>query len=496
MTDRPQHLVDLLLRGIALHHDEHEESSDSIYSLVVFEFPGCYYTSLSYFPTHDGNTPTMRMPIRILSAALLVLTAGQLRADGPAWWPQWRGPSGQGYVDDSKAPLEWSESKNLLWKTKLPGTGHSTPIIWGDRLFLTCANDDGSERLVVCVNTGDGTIVWEKTASKGGADKTHSTSSHATASCVTDGKFVYAFFGTPGLFCYDFAGNLVWRHSFGILTSELGWGIGASPVLFENLVIQNCDNDGPDFLPKGAGRKEAAPASLLALDKITGKVVWETQRNQGRGFGTPVVIPTPSGRIDLVLNGPLGVWGYDPKTGKELWHCSRHPDDDRNKFGEPMPLFNREMSFTAAGRESGFLQAIRLGGSDDITKSGLAWEVRRKGIRDVGSGILVNNYLIYADGRTATLSAYDIQTGKQLFFERTKAPKAKAFYASPVFIQGKVLCLRQDGTTFVLEPGPALKIVRENVLSDGTDFSASPAFADGKMFLRSQQSLYCIAAKK
>jgi outer membrane protein assembly factor BamB len=265
-------------------------------------------------------------------------------------------------------------------------------------------------------------------------------------------------------------------------------------VLFENLVIQNCDNDGAAGL-KGGDPKTAAPDSLVALNKETGGVEWSTPRDQGQGFSTPVLISTPAGRTDLVLNGPLGVWGYDPKTGKELWHCFRHPDDKNCKFGEPMPLFANGTIYTPAGREFGYLQAIKMDGEGDITKSGLAWELPRKGIRDVGSGILVGDCLIYADGRHATFSAHDIKTGKQLFFEYTKVQKGKAFYASPVLLNGKVLCLRQDGHTFVLEPGPTLNIVRENVLSDGTDFSASPAIADGRMYLRSQTHLYCIGTK-
>src|SRR5262249_34406574 len=158
---------------------------------------------------------------------------------------------------------------------------------------------------------------------------------------------------------------------------------------------------------------------------------------------------------------------YDPKKGTELWHCFRHPDEDQNKFGEPLPLFNGDTLFTAAGRERGFLQAIKLGGDGDITQSGLAWEVRRTGIRDVGSGILVGNYLIYADGRGATLSAHDItKSGKQVFSEappkvRSKTPPA--FYASPILLNGKVLCLHSEGITFVLEPGPELKILNRNI---------------------------------
>jgi outer membrane protein assembly factor BamB len=440
----------------------------------------------------------MRTAFRLLPA--LLICASPAFADAPGYWPQWRGPTGQGYANDDRVPLEWSATKNLLWKTKLPGAGHSTPIIWGDRAFLTCCNTNGSQRWIVCVNAKSGEIVWEKIVYKGGPDQTYTaTSNHATASCVTDGKYVYAFFGTPGIYCYDFAGNRIWHHSFGIFTSQQGWGVGASPVLFDDLVIQNCDNDFPDFVPKGVNPKDCALPNLVALNKTTGNIVWQTPRNQGRGFSTPVLIPTPNGRTDLVLNGPLGVWGYDPKTGKEQWHCDRHPEEDNNKFGEPMPLFRGDTMFAAAGRDKGYLQAIRLGGEGDVTKSGLEWEVRRPGVRDVGSGILTGDYLIYADGKNGLISTHDIKTGKQLFSQSPPGARGKggaAFYASPIQIQGKVLCLHSSGIAFVLDPGPELKIVRKNTLSDGTDFCASPAIADGKLYLRSQTHLYCIGQKK
>ena len=194
------------------------------------------------------------------TSLVFFLISATASADGPGYWPQWRGPSGQGCVTDSKVPLEWSDSKNLLWKCQLPGAGHSTPVIWGDRAFLTCANGNGSKRWVMCVNTASGKIAWQKLAADAILEKIHNTNSHASPSCVTDGERVYAFFGTPGLFCYDLDGKLVWHHRFGIFTSLTGWGIGASPVLFENLVIQNCDNDGTRV--RTVSPKDVAPPDL------------------------------------------------------------------------------------------------------------------------------------------------------------------------------------------------------------------------------------------
>src|SRR5262249_15626321 len=156
---------------------------------------------------------------------------------------------------------------------------------------------------------------------------------------------VYAFFGTPGLFCYDFDGKPVWKHSFGVFTSATGWGTAASPFVYEDLVIQNYDNDGPAAAPPGVKAADVAPAALVALDRDTGQDRWRTRRSRGGGFGTPRLVTVAGGRIDLVLNGPDGVVGYDPKTGKERWRCLRFDRNEQHKFGEPMPVNDGEFLY-------------------------------------------------------------------------------------------------------------------------------------------------------
>jgi outer membrane protein assembly factor BamB len=424
----------------------------------------------------------------------LVLTPSLRAGDG---WPQWRGPGGQGHSDDSQVPLRWSSRENLLWKADLPGFGNSTPIIWGDRIFLTAASTSGKdrnprpdERHVLCVRASDGNPLWDQVAYKGDVpDRTHDWNGYASASCATDGARVYAFFGTPGLFCYDVDGKLLWKHSFGVFTSQTGWGTAASPFLFEDLVIQNCDNDGPAFLPRGTSPDAAAPMALIALDKETGKERWRAERNQGRGFSTPLLVPMPDGRVDLVLNGPRGVWAYDPHTGKEVWHCERHDrasKDEQSKFGEPLPVFNHDTLFAASGRPGPF-QAIRLGGS----KPDVLWEASRKGSRDVSSPLLWQDR-IYAADKDGTLACLDAASGKILFKERLGA----SAQASPVAVRGKLLYLLENGETVVLEPAATYKEVGRNTLEDGTSFRASPSIVDGRLFLRSQAHLFCIGEKK
>jgi outer membrane protein assembly factor BamB len=436
----------------------------------------------------------MRLASRGFALILTLLVVAPVLSDSTSaekrTWAQWRGPSGQGYVEDTRVPLTWSSAQNLLWKIELPGAGNSTPIVWGDRLFLTAAGAKGDERYVLCIKTSDGSVLWRQTASRGvEAGKTHNWNGYASASCATDGTHVYAFFGTPGLFCYDFDGKLIWKHNFGVFTADTGWGSAASPIVVDDLVIQNCDNSGVKGLAKDRKPDEAAPMALIALDKKTGKEVWRTERNQGKGWSTPVLIPAKD-RSELVLNGPHGVWSYDPRSGKELWHCERHKGDDKALFGEPIPAFDRDKLVMLSGRPGPML-GVRLGGSGDVTKTNILWDVTRKKGRVVGSPLLWKELVYVGDGQ-GYLSCNDASTGEVLWSERVGA---KPLSASPVLVQEKLLFLMEDGQSFVLEPGRTFKLVGTNTLGDGTDFRASPVIVDGRLFLRSQSHLYCVGAK-
>src|SRR5262249_37397268 len=238
---------------------------------------------------------------------------------------------------------------------------------------------------------------------------------------------------TPGLFCYDVEGKFLWKHDFGVFTSETGWGTAASPFLFEDLVIQNCDNDGPAALPPGS-KGPAAPMALVALAKVTGEVRWERRRTRGRGFSTPRRVGTPDGRTALVLNGPDGVWAYDPRGGQEVWHCARKGKRDQAKFGEPVPVANGTLLVAASGRP-GPCQAIRLGGKGDVTRTHVLWTLDRKN-RDVSSQILWDD-LLYAADTKGVLTCYDVKTGRVVYSERV-SPDAKSL-ASPVAVRGKLL---------------------------------------------------------
>lgn len=427
---------------------------------------------------------------RHLVPLLLVLFAGSLLPGkapepdrDPAQWAQWRGPTGQGYVTDDRVPLSWSESENVLWKTRLPGNGNSTPIVWGDRIFLTSAGKEGASRQVLCVRAGDGKILWQQTAAENlPREKTHTWNGYASSSCATDGKHVWAFFGTPGLFCFDIDGKLVWKKTLGTFNSV--WGSAASPFLYENLVIVNCDNDG------GAG---AAPQALIAFDKATGETRWTTPRNQGRGFSTPRLMKVEGGRVDLVLNGPLGTWGYDPATGKERWRCTRG-GSEQAKFGEPIPVDDGQRMFIASGRPGPY-QIVKMPGMGDVTKTHVLYSAVRKGHRDVSSPIIWQGQ-VYAVDRGGILSCYDLATGKETHTETIGNRKNRSL-ASPIAVRGKLLWLLDDGVTVVVEPGAKPKIVGRNKLSgESLDYGASPAVAAGRLYIRSQTYLYCIGEKK
>lgn len=427
----------------------------------------------------------MRCPLPIVRTLLAFALATPILAAPPS--NPLRGPTGQGYFEDDKLPLTWSNDQNLLWKTALPGAGNSTPAIAGDRIFLTGASPKGDERYVVCIRARTGEILWKNTASKGiDAGKTHAMNGYASPSCAADDTHVYAFFGTPGLFCYDFEGKLAWKQSFGVMTTDTGWGISASPILFEDLVIQNCDNSGVAGL-KGEKADTVAAQALIALDKKTGREVWRSERNQGKGFSTPLLMTMPGGRVDLVLNGPHGVWGYDPRTGKEIWHCERHKGQGNALFGEAMPVFDREKMILMSGRP-GPMIAVRLGGSGDVTKTHILWDVPRKTPRDVNSPILWKD-LLYVGDRDGNVTCHDAATGAVVYKERAGK---KCFSASPISVQGKLLFLTEDGTTLVIEPGRELKVLARNSLTDPTEFRASPIVVDGRLYLRSQTTLYCI----
>jgi outer membrane protein assembly factor BamB len=385
-------------------------------------------------------------------------------------WPRWRGPQQNGHTAETDIPVAWSES-DLAWKTQLPGIGQSSPIIWGERIFLTSYLDGGRERLVFCVNRASGEIEWRQTAWKGEPEESHIMNGWASASCVTDGKMAVAFFGRGGIHAYTVDGKPLWSRNLGVF--EGPWGTAACPIMVDDLVIQNCDAD--------------ANACLVAFDKKTGEDVWRTRRRDYRGWSTPIVLNTGA-RRELVLNGHEGVQAYDPATGRELWFCQ-----SLKGRGEPTVTPAGNGLCVVNGLTGGEIYLVRPGGDGDVTETHMPWHTPRLGARDTPSPIVVGRYIIVTDmGGVAT--CYDAVGGSTHWKKRLPGK----YSASPISAGGLAYFLNEEGKTFVVEPGPELKVVAENKLPTGPEeiFRATPTPSAGQLFLRSTTTLYCVGKKR
>lgn len=437
---------------------------------------------------------------RITSLALLVFLS-LTTVGSAANWPQWRGPDGSGISNEKNLPAEWSPGKNIKWKTPIAGRGHSSPIVWDKYIFVTTAVEGepvsgakaakhtiegkewvhpdsvGADRQhtfkVVALDRDSGKILWETVAWEGTPyDNRHRKSSYAASTPATDGKMVYAFFGTEGLYAYDYKGKLAWKAQLGNLAT-LGMGTAASPILYENLVIVQCDEDNGEA------------SFIVALDKKTGKEAWRTPRTKIQvSWSTPLLVRTPK-RAELIASGTEFVISYDPATGKELW---RHKGLESNAI--PSPVANSEMVYVVAGYPAKIAMAIKLGGSGDLTGTpNVPWKYA-KGTAYVPSPILYGDYLYLTTDR-GILTAIDAKTG-EVKYEGGRIPIPATFTASPVAFEGKILMTSEDGDTFIVKAGPKHEILGTN--SIGEAVYASPAIADGHIYIRGEKNLYSIGS--
>jgi outer membrane protein assembly factor BamB len=436
---------------------------------------------------------------RITSLALVALFS--LTTIGSAAnWPQWRGPDGSGISTEKNLPAEWTPTKNIKWKTPIAGRAHSSPIVWGNKIFLTTAIEgevvpgakamkhlsEGKEFLhpdsvgadhkhtfeVIALDRHSGKILWESVAWEGTPyDNRHRKSSYAASTPTTDGKLVYAFFGTEGLYAYDFNGKPVWKASLGNL-GTVGMGTGTSPILYENLVIVQCDEENGES------------SFIVALDKQTGREVWRTARKVQVSWSTPILVRTAK-RTELITSGTELVISYDPATGKELW---RNKGVESNAI--PSPVANSEMVFLVAGFPAKIAMAIKLGGSGDLTGTPNVPWTYAKGTAYVPSPILYGDYLYLTTDR-GILTCIDAKTG-EVKYEGGRIPIPATFTASPVAFEGKILMTSEDGDTFIVKAGPKHEILGTN--SIGEAVYASPAIADGRIFIRGEKNLYCIGS--
>ena len=431
--------------------------------------------------------------------SLLLLTA-HTAAAAPPHWAQWRGPDGQGIAGDPGVPLEWSPTKNVLWKTAIPGRGYSSPVVWGDRIFLTTAIEGdvvpgakgvkhvmegqefahpdgvGADRQhtfkVVALDATSGRILWEKTAWEGTPyDTRHRRGSFAAPTPVSDGTLVYAYFGAEGLYTYDFQGNLKWSWKTGGIAS-FGVGVGTSPVLYQGILIVQCDEDN--------GEK----SFIVGLERKTGKEVWRTTRNVEVSWATPILVKS-GGRDELVTAGSQAIIGYEPKSGRELWRMKGLASN-----AVPSPVAGDGIVVVSAGYPVKIAVAVRPGGSGDVTETDRVLWKYDKGTAYVPSPILVDGrvYLVTDKG---LISCLDAKTGK-VHYEGGRPPAGASYMASPVAVAGHLLLSSMDGDTVVLKAGTTHEIVRSNPL--GEPIAASPAIVGGRLYIRGEHHLFAIGA--
>ncbi|HMG36834.1 MAG TPA: PQQ-binding-like beta-propeller repeat protein [Blastocatellia bacterium] len=417
-------------------------------------------------------------------------------------WAQWRGPEGNGVSIETNLPLEWGASRNIKWKTPIPGRGHSSPIVWGNRVFLTTdlegdavpgakaiehkiegqvfkhPDSVGADRKhtlkALCVDRDSGKVLWERTSYEGTVyDDRHRKGSYASPTPAADGTYVFAYFGSEGLYCYDFSGNLVWKSTPGQI-GTYGMGPGTSPVLFENTVILQCDSE------------DGAKSFVVALDKKTGKEVWKTPRKVQASWSTPLIVRSAQ-RAELITSGNELIVSYDPKTGRELWHAKGHESN-----AIPTPVAGQGMVFVYAGFPVKRTFAIALGGSGDLTGSkSIAWQYD-KGTAYVPSSIAYGDYLYLMTDR-GIITCLEAKTGK-VVYEGGRVPVPATFTASPVAFDGKIILTSEDGDSFVIRAGPKHEVIATN--SIGEPVFASPAISDGMIFIRGEKDLFCISEAK
>ena len=419
-------------------------------------------------------------------------------------WPQFRGPAAAG-VGSGAVPLEWNgeTGKNVRWKTAIPGLGHSSPVIWGDRIFLTSAvpaSGDAALKVglygniepvkgepaqtftVYCLDRKSGKILWERKAASGQAKiMRHPKSTHANPTPATDGKHLVVFFGSEGLYTYDLEGKLLWKKDFGVLDSGFyrvpaaQWGFASSPVIHENMVLIQADVQKDSF--------------LAAFDINTGEELWRTPRTDVPTFGTPAVAPYTAGgkkSWQVVVNGWKHIGGYDLKTGKELWKLKGGGD-----IPVPTPVFaDGLVVITNAHGQGRPIFAIHTDAAGDITENqkAIAWRQDRAGnymqtpLLDAGLGYFCMD--------TGVLTVFQLATGEKLYQQRLGGGTA-GFTSSPVAAGDRLYITNEEGHTFVLALGREYKLLGENEL--GETVMATPAISDGVLYIRGRSHLFAIA---
>jgi hypothetical protein len=414
---------------------------------------------------------------RLLCLLALPLLAAPLLAED---WPCWRGPRLDGTSNDEKVPLSWSKTDNVRWKVSVPGRGYSSPVVQGDRIFLTTCDEDKFERVLLCLDRETGKTAWSDVVLSAPLEKKHGLNSHASATPATDGERVYVTFmgdgNTMQVACYDVKGKKLWQESPGKLLSRHGFC--SSPILHKDSVILNGDQDADGF--------------LVALDKKTGKQKWRTERpNKTRSYCTPILIPDPKrkGVTQLILSGSKCVAGYDADTGKELWIH----DGPTEQYVASLVL-HQGILFLTTGFPEYHLMGLRPDGEGNITKSKhVAWHIPHKengarGASYVPSPLAYEGHFFVVSDE-GYLGCIEAQTGKRVYLKKL----GRRHSSSPVLVRGHLIIPDDEGKVWVVKASPQFEVVR--TIAMGKAIYASPAVSNGQLFLRTLDQLYCIEKK-
>ena len=445
--------------------------------------------------------------LSLIALATVVLVAGSASSD-PAHWPQWRGPFFNGMARTA-APVEFSDTKNIKWKIAIPGRGFSTPVIWGDRIFLTTAIPTGKgaqptpeqtpnppaqnpggrggpgggvgageehKFVVMCLDKKTGKTLWERVARVATPHEGYHRQygSFASNAPAIDGRYLYASFGSRGIYCYDLNGKLIWEKDLGVqMRMRLQFGEGSAPALYGNLLIHPFDHDGGSF--------------VVALDKRSGKEVWRANRDEMSAWSTPLIADI-NGKKQVIISATKKVRAYDPESGKLIWECGGLGGNVI-----PHPAQYNDTVLVMSGFVAPKLMAIRLGREGDLTGSdAIVWNQTR-GMSYTPSPVLHDNKF-YALTDNGMLSCFNATTGEP-YYHQQRLPQPDSFKASPIGAGGNLYLASESGVVTVIKMGEKFEVVATNTLTDQM-FVASPVVAEGELFLRSKTHIFCVSDGK
>ena len=440
----------------------------------------------STFARNTGHTRRLLLLLCLVTPAVEIATADP--------WARWRGPTGTGVSHTADPPLHWDETKNIRWKTAIPGLGHSTPVLWGDRLFLTTAlaqgeklpvrhehaegahdnmePDQSIQFMALAIDRQDGKILWQRTLhDEQPHEGTHTTGSWASNSPAVDGEHLFVSFGSRGFHCLDHQGRVVWHRDLGDMQSRHGHGEGSSPALHGDRLVLNWDHQGQSF--------------VTALDKKTGQTLWRRDRDEITSWSTPLIVEH-RGKAQVIIAATGAVRSYDLATGEPIWTCRGL---SRNVCASPVAADG--CVYVTNNYDWPAMMAIRLDGArGDITESdAVLWTLKRY-TPYVPSPLLYGSRLYFIRQMHPYLSCVDVKTGK-FIWESQRLPSVRMIFASPVGAAGRLYVTGRNGITLVIKNNDPFEILETNALADS--FSASPILDGQALYLRGEHFLYCIA---